>query len=551
MQSTIAADERDSKSELALSTSLLPEVSAHSDRAAMLGSSIGPRTNFEWPLKLDNDADDESFYLETGQSEQSNPAPASGYKLAMPFYDRRSVLTVASGPSLQKRWVQKFQTRSPLYFKLLLFAGIATPPRKSSIWWLCYFGFRVSGTLGLAAIVVMILQYSNVRGPCALYDHRFFDMFQVFLVFLPLLLANATAMHAYTWIPGKFSRVSKDLEESDANCFEGSNSSLFASPTDSYLSAPTRPNAPKARTSRPIGPSRATVVLKNEGHLAKVVARNFVVILLPLGFIGAVLAAVTFHDKGSDDDACKTFEKSANSGVKLAEQIKLFLGIFFVCSCTVPVLGAVLLALSMDVSLSLKEVRIVNEAARQKTLTRELYVRARDNIADRSEESALNMGLLAVTSLYSTLGLWGYMYASRWESAYHSELNMLAVLALGKEVVLLFTLAFQVMSVNDEADEIIGHLISAPWGEPNSLEEYHRHELIVLATTSARHPDSVKSLYKYFMSPDIGPISFNLCGVRLTKLVVVVGLIVFVLSFVEFTVHQEVHNFFTHDNEEH
>jgi hypothetical protein len=210
-------------------------------------------------------------------------------------------------------------------------------------------------------------------------------------------------------------------------------------------------------------------------------------------------------------------------------------------------LGAALLALSIDVSLSLKEVRSVKEAAQKKILTRELYVQARDNIGDRSEESAFNIGMLAVTSLYCTIALWSYMYRNRWDTAFHTELNLLAIVALGKEVVLLVSLSVQVMWVNDEADEILAYLISGPWGDYNSVLEYHRHDVIVLATTTARHPDSAQSLYKYFTVPDVGPISFHLCGVRLTKMAVVVSVIVLALSFLEFSVHQAVHEFFSGD----
>lgn len=171
--------------------------------------------------------------------------------------------------------------------------------------------------------------------------------------------------------------------------------------------------------------------------------------------------------------------------------------------------------------------------------------------------SGFFLGILGFCALYSTLGLTIFLIVGC-QSCEHAdgkvdvELYFLAFLYLGKEVILLFSLLTQVIMVNDEADSVVPHLIMKPWGAPFSIEEVTRQDLLALATTFAVNPEAELSMWNYFTKPPIEPIAFSLAGTRLTKGYLVVTFLVVAFSFVEFSVHSELHDYFAgHDDDGH
>ena len=403
-----------------------------------------------------------------------------------------------------------FKDKRPSYIRVLLFAGVVAPDETLSPWWICWFGFRIAGALGIVALAVLIFRSLDVRLPCYVYHNKISNLENVLAVFVPGLLSNAYALFAYSWLPQKLNRVSRDVYAHME--FEEHRQSLVSDGTD------------------------VARLFKQEGHFAKISARNFVVALVVIGTVGSITVGILHMYAGmSDDDYCGSVDYTGFDHVEVAGAA------FCACVSTTPVLGAILLVNSLDVSLSLKEVKVVTEAVKCRMLTREMYLRCRDNIEKRSHDSGFPIGVQAFLGLYCTLGLLVHTYSLDWGDDEDIEQFVLSLLLLGKDIVLLFCLCVQVMSVNDNADLIVAHLIAEPWGAPMSREEYTRMDLLALATTSAVHPNSAKSNRHYFTTPNIEPISFNLCGMRLTKWTVVLGMAIFSFSFVEFTLHSVVH----------
>ena len=90
---------------------------------------------------------------------------------------------------------------------------------------------------------------------------------------------------------------------------------------------------------------------------------------------------------------------------------------------------------------------------------------------------------------------------------------------LGKELALLLVLMGIVMAINDEADAIGAELVyGGLWGEHGSPQEGRRLDLLALATTYGNREAALASVWAYATTPPVRPISFLLCGVRISAL---------------------------------
>ena len=90
-------------------------------------------------------------------------------------------------------------------------------------------------------------------------------------------------------------------------------------------------------------------------------------------------------------------------------------------------------------------------------------------------------------------------------------------IVLTKEAVLLVFLMFIAMQVNDAADVVTAELVAEPWGEPGSCEEARRLDLVTLSSTYAYRAEALESVTKWLTMASQRPISFLICGVRITR----------------------------------
>ena len=72
---------------------------------------------------------------------------------------------------------------------------------------------------------------------------------------------------------------------------------------------------------------------------------------------------------------------------------------------TIPVLGAVLLVLGLDTTWAIAEIRKLQEAARNQTLTRGMYTTVRDHVCESSMAWSVALGVLSLVAFYNTVGL--------------------------------------------------------------------------------------------------------------------------------------------------
>ena len=256
---------------------------------------------------------------------------------------------------------------NPLYLRLLIFAGVAIPKEYGAPWQCWWYVVRLSVALGLLSSIAVVLQFSGVE--MGSLWRVLNDPIVVWLVLVPGFLSNLCAAYAYTWMPKKLKTLGAELRNRDrvlGISMHGGEEELAASSITSS--------------------GRMTGLFKSgeEGHYGKKFASYFVVILTSACLI-LCICYIVFYE---------------NFKFKLKAFVHFF-ALMAACGSTIPVLGALLLVLSVDVSISLKDVRAVKEAAKDKTLTRAVYELARDNIRERSEEHGKHQKAYAVTKLVS------------------------------------------------------------------------------------------------------------------------------------------------------
>ena len=92
------------------------------------------------------------------------------------------------------------------------------------------------------------------------------------------------------------------------------------------------------------------------------------------------------------------------------------------------------------------------------------------------------------------------------------EMDVLMIVAMGKEMVLLFCILLLVMTVNDDADELATALVTQTWGAFDSEAEWRRNRLFCLATYTGPTPGSHRSVLAFLKASRFRPVSFTVGG---------------------------------------
>jgi len=226
---------------------------------------------------------------------------------------------------------------------------------------------------------------------------------------------------------------------------------------------------------------------------------------------------------------------------------------FCIENATTPILGAVLLAFSIDTRLAKNDVKYALDAAKDRSLTIEMYQDVRLLVKKRERRWRSSSYRLLFVALYCTVGLvfsLGYIVQDQsrnsavdddnnddtlgifFSNSKSSDILLDVIIAseLGKESILLFVFLFLVMGVNDTADSITSVLIAGRWGEPSDPAEVVRAHLIFLNTVYSTTPSKLESWFNFFTKSIKRPISFVLMGVRITREFVVAALVSLLLA---------------------
>mmetsp|Transcript_13375 Transcript_13375/g.15923 ORF Transcript_13375/g.15923 Transcript_13375/m.15923 type:complete len:445 (-) Transcript_13375:181-1515(-) len=219
---------------------------------------------------------------------------------------------------------------------------------------------------------------------------------------------------------------------------------------------------------------------------------------------------------------------------------------FCIENSTTPILGSVLLALTIETRLAKNEIDMISECAIDRSLTCEMYLDIKDSIKKRSQRWKKSLYILSFTALYCTIGFivtLGYLWDDQnnknknkddddtlgifYSDSRSSDilLDIIVASELAKEVALLFIFLFLVMGINDRADSITSILLNSKWGESNDPQEVVRAHLLFLNTTYAPPPEKLNSWYNFFTFSDSKPISFSVFGVRVSRRLVVAAVI--------------------------
>jgi hypothetical protein len=207
-----------------------------------------------------------------------------------------------------------------------------------------------------------------------------------------------------------------------------------------------------------------------------------------------------------------------------------------ILSSNIAPLGSFLLVLSVDVTLSQIKVKKLVAAARDKKLTRQMYMECTDHVRERSSRWAKPLGLVAITAVYSAVALLIRIGEVSTDTTVDPALQLLRefndVDIFGKEATLLFLVIFAVFGLNDDADSIISELVAEPWGEYGSPDEGGRLDLLHLATTYAVRAEGLSSATAFFTARTTRPISFRMCGARVTRAYFVAAVASFSIALV-------------------
>ena len=191
--------------------------------------------------------------------------------------------------------------------------------------------------------------------------------------------------------------------------------------------------------------------------------------------------------------------------------------------------------LGIDTKHATNAIEALQQAARDKTLTRRMYVHARDRIRKRSGSWTWSLGILAIVALYNSIGL--IIGEHKGLSSLSDSSPFFLVLYMGKEVVLLIMLLAMVVRVNDSADAITTILNRQPWGEPGTKEESTRQDLLMLALCSSVTPEAALSMWKRIVAPKSEGITFRICGLKPTGAWAAASVISLALSVLSGVVH--------------
>jgi len=341
------------------------------------------------------------------------------------------------------------------YLSILLFTGSIHPRKIISPWWICWIGWRF--LVVIACLIPIYTIWENINTIDSVWV-------QIPAYLVPLWMATVGAGAMWYWLPSRIAEVMENGE--------------------------------------PLTADEAKKIIR-----------------IPAQFIGFWIftGVVTV----------------INDALSASLYTHLYLNIVFdfsLACATAPVLGAVLLAVAVDSKQAQKEVFSLGEAARKKKLTRYMYKSVSDGVVVRRKRWKWPLRILAALSIYSALGLlysWRRLslgnhekniYDYDDETTSHLQIQLSAILYLGKEAVLLFLLMLEVTRINDEADSITTILNEEVWGPPGSVEESIRTDLLFLTTAYSVRSEALHgNMKQYLTTARSKPISFTLLGIRLTR----------------------------------
>jgi hypothetical protein len=138
-----------------------------------------------------------------------------------------------------------------------------------------------------------------------------------------------------------------------------------------------------------------------------------------------------------------------------------------------PILGCVLLSLSLETCIAKKEVLTVVNAARDATLTRKQYLDISFIIRKRALRWTKTLGVLTLVAVYNSVGLIvSIHYTFGKENIFHHgdddmisevEIDYLVFIGLIQQTILLLIVLFMVMGINDTADSVTSILVENEW----------------------------------------------------------------------------------------
>jgi hypothetical protein len=293
---------------------------------------------------------------------------------------------------------------------VLLFSGVTKPPHTCSPWWLCWVGWKLY--ILFTVLMAMAITYGQwFQVPYTL------ELWYIY----PMAIASIISSTMYVWLP---------------NLLEG------------------------------IDKTNMTDCRVTEADIRSATSLSIYFIGISLGF-GVISATVRYFKTGS------AFISIMDFGME--------------CS-TSPVLGAVLLALSLETCLAKKEVQTLIRSAYDQTLTKRDYTDVSELIRKRSKRWTLTLATLVsiaiwnsiglVVSLEYTVGKVNIFHHGDDDLASEVQVDILIFVALIKESILLFLIIFLIMGINDAADSITSILVDNEWGnlyDVENNEEYGIH----------------------------------------------------------------------------
>jgi hypothetical protein len=189
-------------------------------------------------------------------------------------------------------------------------------------------------------------------------------------------------------------------------------------------------------------------------------------------------------------------------------------------SATTPILGAVLLVLGIEVTHATNDIKELLQMTRDQTLTREVYVASRNRIRDRSDSWKYSLGLLAIAAFANTVGLITILHSPQVDPYYddspksRAAVDIYHLIVSGKDVTMLFVIMALVMQVNDHAGSVNTVLNNERWGDPGSIEDTTRLDLINLTTAHSIEAGAAASIKQYLTTSRSRPIAFQVIFVR-------------------------------------
>ena len=170
---------------------------------------------------------------------------------------------------------------------------------------------------------------------------------------------------------------------------------------------------------------------------------------------------------------------------------------FLIPFCTTPALGAILFALSLEVSSCRRRVLDRRAEAEAASLTCAKYVRTNDEICKRAAQWQVSLTILTLVGVWNTIA-WLCIFDL---SLSHSEpiwFYMWAAVLMFKESILLICILKLLTDVNNAADTITTILLSDRWESHSHEQQQERLNLILLATIHSPSRNASDSTWDYF-----------------------------------------------------